>query len=92
MRYYLHIVTLLLFVSIRLWAVPALPTSKIITQKDSTRIEVFLQGDEYSHCYFTSDYIPVAMGEDGSYYYLFVEKSVPEVNERIQGIKVKYER
>ena len=76
MRYYLHIVTLLLFVSIRLWAVPALPTSKIITQKDSTRIEVFLQGDEYSHCYFTSDYIPVAMGEDGSYYYLFVENDV----------------
>lgn len=62
--------------SIRLAAVPALPAFRIVTQKDSTRLEVFLQGDEYSHCYFTSDYIPVALGEDGSYYYMYVDNNV----------------
>ena len=73
MRLYLYLVTLLMVFSIRLWAVPALPTPKKVSQKDSTQIEVFLQGDEYNHCYFTSDYVPVALGEDGSYYYVFVE-------------------
>lgn len=80
MRHHLQIVVMLMFFTIRMFAVPALPTSKIVTQKDSTHIEVFLQGDEYSHCYFTSDYIPVAMGEDGSYYYLFVENDVLQLS------------
>lgn len=73
MRHTLHIVTLLMAFSIRLSAVPALPTSRMIVQKDSTRLMVFLQGDEHSHCFFTSDYIPVAEGEDGSYYYMLVK-------------------
>ena len=73
MRHNLYIVTLLMLYSIRLSAVPALPISKIVTQKDSTRLEVFLRGDEHSHCYFTSDNIPVASGEDGSYFYVFVD-------------------
>ena len=76
MRHYLFIAILLIDCSIRLSAVPALPALRTITQKDSTLLEIFLQGDEYSHCYFTSDYIPVASGEDGSYYYMFVENDV----------------
>ena len=73
MKHNLYLLTLLLFFSISLSAVPALPILKTVIQKDSTRLEVFLQGDEYSHCYFTKDYIPVASGEGGSYYYLFFE-------------------
>ena len=76
MRHNLYIVTLLMFFPIRLLAVPALPTSVIVTQKDLTRLEVFLRGDEHSHCYFTSDNTPVALGEDGSYYYMFIEDDV----------------
>ena len=76
MRHHLYLVTLLMAFSVRLSAVPAMPTSKIVIQKDSSRLEVFLQGDEHSHCYFTSDCIPVALGEDGSYYYMLVENDV----------------
>lgn len=76
MRHHLYLVTLLMAFPLRLSAVPALPTSIIVTQRDSTQLEVFLQGDEYSHCYFTSDYIPVALGEDSSYYYMFVENDI----------------
>lgn len=75
MRYHLLIVILLMF-SFRLLAVPARPTSVMAIQKDSTLLEVFLVGDEHSHCFFTSDYIPVAIGEDGSYYYLGVDNGV----------------
>ena len=60
-------------ISVKLLAAPALPARKTVIQKDSTHLEIFLQGDEHCHCYFTSDYIPVAIGEDGSYYYMLVE-------------------
>lgn len=69
----LLIVIVLMAFSIRLSAVPAMPTTRTVIQKDSTLLEIFLQGDEHSHCFFTSDYIPVAEGEDGSYYYMLVE-------------------
>ena len=69
----LLIVIVLMAYSIRLSAVPAMPTTRTVIQKDSTLLEIFLQGDEHSHCFFTSDYIPVAEGEDGSYYYMLVE-------------------
>lgn len=61
---------------IRVLAVSALPTFKTVIQKDSTLLEVFLQGDEHSHSFFTRDYVPVAIGDDGSYYYLMRENGV----------------
>ena len=76
MKHHLFIVTLLMFFPFRMSAVPARPTSQIVTQKDSTRIEVFLRGDEYSHCFLTSDYVPISLGEDGSYYYMYVENDI----------------
>ena len=73
MRHHLLTVILLILISQKVLAVPAKPTSIIVAQKDSALLEVFLVGDEHSHCFFTIDYIPVAIGEDGSYYYLLVE-------------------
>ena len=74
MKRAIHIVTLLFVLYLKLFAVPSSPKSKIILQKDSSKIEVFLRGDEHSHFYYTSDNIPIAIGNDGSFYYVLLEK------------------
>lgn len=51
-------------------AVPALHKPIKIMQRDSSFVEVYLLGDEFCHSYFTKDNIPVAMGDDGSFYHV----------------------
>lgn len=64
----------------KLLAVPALPISKRVMQRDSSYIEVFLRGDEHCHFYCTRDNIPIAESEDGSFYHVFLENNVLQVS------------
>lgn len=55
---------------IKMLAVPALPTSKIVIQKDMCQLEIIMRGDEHCHFCYTIDNIPIAEGEDGSFYHV----------------------
>ena len=57
------------FLSIQLNAAPAYPHPMKVKQKDGSMLQVMLQGDEWAHCFFTLDGVPVVRGEDESYYY-----------------------
>ena len=57
------------FLSIQLNAAPAYPRPMQVKQKDGSMLQVLLQGDEWTHCFFTLDGVPVVRAEDESYYY-----------------------
>ena len=58
---------------IKMMAIPALPTSIFVMQKDSCCLEIINRGDEHCHFFFTSDNVPIAENEDGSFYYVYLE-------------------
>ena len=61
-------------------AIPALPTSMYVMQKDSCRLEIINRGDEHCHFFFTHDNIPIAENEDGSFYYVYFDNGEPKLS------------
>lgn len=57
---------------VKISAIPALPIPRFVTQKDSCRLDIIMRGDEHCHFFFTSDNIPIAENEDGSFYYVYL--------------------
>ncbi len=60
---------LISFLSLQLDAAPAYPRPMQVKQKDGSTLQVVLQGDEWAHCFFTLDGVPVVRGDDDNYYY-----------------------
>ena len=56
-----------------MYAVPALPTSRTVIQKDKCQLVIIMRGDEHCHFYYTIDNIPIAEGDDGSFYHVFIK-------------------
>lgn len=71
MRRICFILVAILF-HIKMYAVPALPTSRTVVQKDLCQLEIIMRGDEHCHFYYTIDNIPVAESEDGSFYHVSI--------------------
>ena len=51
------------------YAVPAQRVAHVVKQADGTELTVYLVGDEFLHYYTTADEVPVALANDGSFYY-----------------------
>lgn len=68
------------------FAVPARPgVVKTITQPDGSTLEVTVVGDEFRHCYLTSDRIPLMKDADGRYCYATIDKTGQAVPSRFQA-------
>ena len=69
-----------------LFAVPARPgVIKTLTQPDGSTLEVTVVGDEFRHCYLTSDRIPLMRDAEGRYCYATVDVAGRAVASRFQA-------
>ena len=69
-----------------IFAVPARPgVIKTLTQPDGSTLEVTVVGDEFRHCYLTSDRIPLMRDAEGRYCYATVDVAGRAVASRFQA-------
>lgn len=66
--------SLLFFIALGLFAIPAKRISKTVKQSDGSELVIYLTGDESFHYYATSDGIPVKLVENGDYHYARLSK------------------
>ena len=69
MKKVLFVFLCVLFLSCRIYAIPARPVPVKVVQSDGSSLDVCLRGDERFHFMTTMDNMPIVQSEDGNFYY-----------------------